>query len=363
MDNLTFSKIREAIDKYMNIAIATPIDPTVDEMGAALGLYLSLKDMSKALSIATPNEPLVEVSALVGINEVKTNIGEASGDLVVSFPYREGEIEKVSYTRDEDILNIVVKAGEKGLNFSEKDVKFTRGSTAPELLFIVGAARVSDLGKLFDPAVLKDTVVVNLDNKPENQGFGDIVMASTKFSSVSEIVTNVIFSSGLKMDLDIAQNLMLGIATATNNFQDASTSSLAFEMAGILMRNGALRPTPKIEQRRKLSEDFGEEDEERPFSEIGFDQPQFTKTPGELERELKPDPKPMFRPQPQPKNPLSQSKAQMRPMPRPMPKVQPAVQSQTQTQTSQTSQASQVQDDGAPEDWLEPKIYKGSTNF
>jgi hypothetical protein len=367
MDQLTYNKIKEAVDKYNNIAIAAPIDPTVDEMGAALALYLSFKGMGKALSIATPNEPLVEVSSLVGIDEVKTNIGEASGDLVVSFPYREGEIEKVSYTRDEDVLNIVVKAGEKGLNFDEKDVKFTRGSTAPELLFVVGAARVSDLGKLFDPAILKDTVVVNLDNKPENQGYGDIVMASTKFSSVSEIVANVIFSTGLKMDLDISQNLMLGVATATNNFQDANTSSLAFEMAGVLMRNGALRPNPTAAPRRKMSVDF-EEEEERPFSETGFDQPKFTKTPGELEREVRPDPKPMFRPQPQPKNPLSQPKisprpqqpaqpqSQPRPQVQPMPRVQqPPVQSQTQPQ--------QTQDDSAPEDWLEPKIYKGSTNF
>jgi len=370
MDNLTLSKIREAIEKYKNIAIATPIDPTVDEMGAALGLYLSLKDMGKALSIATPNEPLVEVSSLVGIDEVKTNIGEASGDLVVSFPYREGEIEKVSYTRDEDLLNIVVKAGEKGLNFDEKDVKFTRGSTAPELLFTVGAARVSDLGKLFDPTTLKDTVVVNLDNKSENQGYGDIVMTSTKFSSVSEIIANVIFSAGLKMDLDISQNLMLGIATATNNFQNPETSSMAFEMAGVLMRNGALRPSSTATPRRKLSADFDDE-EELSFSESGFDQPKFTKTPGELEREVRPDPKPMFRPQPQPKitqnNQLSQPKGQMRPQQQPMPKMQHQQQAQSQQQPTQPNAQPQAQNNNnnnnAPEDWLEPKIYKGSTNF
>src|ERR1035437_3329464 len=151
MDNLTFNKIREAVAKYNNIAIAVPKDPTVDEMGAALGLYLSLEDLGKSLSIATPNTPLVEVSSLVAIDEVKTSLGAPSGDLVVSFPYKEGEIEKVSYTRDDNLLNIVVKAGENGLNFNEKDVKFTRGSTAPEFLFIVGASRVSDLGQLFDP--------------------------------------------------------------------------------------------------------------------------------------------------------------------------------------------------------------------
>ncbi len=338
MDNLAINKIKEAVDKYTKIAIAAPVDPTVDEMGAALSLYLSLEDLGKSLSIATPNTPLVEVSSLVGIDEVKTSIGEASGDLVVSFPYREGEIEKVSYTRDENFLNIVVKAGEKGLNFSEKDVKFTRGTSAPELLFIVGAARVSDLAHLFDPAVLKDTVVVNIDNKPDNQGFGDIVMVSAKFSSVSEAVANVILSTGLKMDLDISQNLMLGIATATNNFQDPQTSSLAFEMAGVLMRNGALRPNPTM-PRRKLSVDF-EEQAEKPFLETGFDELRPTKTVQELERELKPDLKPRFTPSAQPKT------ARVHPQPQ----VQPQIQQSTQ-------------DDNAPEDWLEPKIYKGSTNF
>lgn len=307
MDNLTFNKIKEAIEKYNNVAIVTAGDPSVDEMGAALSLYLSLKDLGKNLSIATPNNPLVEVSSLVGIDEVKTVLGAASGDLTVSFPYKEGEIEKVSYTRDDNFLNIVVKAGELGLGFDQKDVKFTRGTTAPELLFVIGAPRVSDLGKLFDPAILKDTVVVNIDNKADNQGYGDIVMVSSRFSSVSEAVANVVLSLNLKMDLDISQNLMLGIATATDNFQNPQTSSLAFEMAGVLMRNGALRPVNSM-PRRKLSMGF-EEKEEAPIAHS---------------QEAVAESNPTF---------IQQEKETPKAIENP------------------------------PEDWLEPKIYKGSTSF
>lgn len=302
MDNLTFSKIKEAIEKYNNIAIVTKKDPSVDEMGAALSLYLSLGNSGKNLSIATPNNPLVEVSSLVGIDQVKTSLGGEGGDLTVSFPYREGEIEKVSYTRDDNFLNIVVKAGEQGLGFSEKDVRFTRGASAPELLFVVGCEKVSDLGQLFDPAILKDTIVINIDNKPGNQGYGDILMVSAKLSSVSEAVANLILSLGLKMDLDISQNLMLGLATATDNFQSSQTSPLAFEMAGVLLRQGALRPTNTM-SRRKLNMAFEEEKfEEKP--EI-LPIPQAAKLPAEEVKKIE--------------NP--------------------------------------------PEDWLEPKIYKGSTSF
>nr|MBI5455665.1 hypothetical protein [Candidatus Levybacteria bacterium] len=305
MDNLTFSKIKEAIEKYNSIAIATRKDPSVDEMGAALSLYLSLKTTGKAVSIATPSNPLVEVSSLVGIDEVKTNLGSESGDLVVSFPYKEGEIEKVSYTRDDNFLNIVVKAGELGLGFSEKDVKFTRGAVAPELLFVIGSPRVSDLGNLFDVTILKDTIVVNIDNKAENQGYGDILMVSGRLSSVCEAIANLILGLNLKMDLDIAQNLMLGIATATDNFQSEHTSALAFEMAGVLLRQGALRPSNSL-PRRKLS--------------ANFENDQFEEKKEE---------------------------------------VKPRVQKQIIEEIKQEQKSTL----NPPEDWLEPKIYKGSTSF
>lgn len=323
MDNLTFSKIKESLDKYNNIAVATPVDPTIDEMGAALALYLSLKELNKNLSIATPNEPLVEVSSLVGIDEVKTSLGSDSGDLLMYLPYKEGEIEKVSSVIEGNFLKLLVKAGEQGLGFSEKDIRFQRGANAPELLFVVGAARVSDLGNLFDTTALKDTVVINIDNKPDNQGFGDILMVSPRLSSISEAIANLILTLNLKFDMDISQNLMMGIATATNNFQDPKTSSLAFEMAGILMRNGALRPASSP-QRRKMS--MGLEDKED-IAAGRMENPQALGAPiQEIRTETQPEPQ----------------------------RVQP-IQSleKKQDKTLQTP----------PEDWLEPKIYKGSTNF
>lgn len=317
MDNLTFSKIKESLEKHNSIAVVTRKDPTVDEMAGALSLYLSIKQVGKNVTIATPSQPLVEVSSLVGIDEVRTNLGAADGDLVVSFPYREGEIEKVSYTRDDNYLNIVVKAGEKGLNFSEKDVLFTRGSQAPELLFIIGSPRVSDLGKLFDTQALKDTLVVNIDNKAENQGYGDILMVSTRLSSISEAVANLIISVGLKMDLDIAQNLMMGIAVSTNNFQSETVSPLAFEMAGILLRQGAIRPQSQASKGKLNTSSFDDSEESL-----------------------------QFKPQPQAKS----KRVEIR--------KQEDVQEEEEPEDEKDNTLQ-----SPPDDWLEPKIYKGSTSF
>lgn len=293
MDNQTFRQIGEAIEKNKVIGIVTAKNPSLDEMGASLALYLSLIQVGKSVTVATEENPLVEVSSLVGIDKVKTSLSGDSGDLTVSFPYQEGEIEKVSYTIENGLLNIVVKAGEKGLSFKEQEVSFTRSQGVPSLLFVVGVSRLSDLGKLFNIADLKDTMIINIDNKAENQGFGDIIMVYPMLSSISETVANLLVSLNLKMDVDVAQNLMHGISDATNNFQDVKTSALAFEMAAVLMKTGAIRVGNSSKQSVPVNTD------------------QF--------------------------------------FPKPVSRKQNVEEESTK--------------ENPPEDWLAPKIYKGSTNF
>lgn len=242
MDSLTLQKIKDLLGKNNTIGIGVGKNLGVDEMAGALALYLSLQNFGKSVSIASPTEPIVELSSLVGIDQVKTNFGSGkSGDLTVSFPYKEGEIEKISYTLEDGFLNILVKSGDAGLSFDEKEIIYKRGGIAQAVLFTIGTPRLSDLGKLFDVQALKDTKIINIDNKAENQGYGDVVLVSTNFSSVSEQVASLIFSLGLKMDIDIAQNLLSGVGNATDNFQNPNTSPLAFEIAASLLKKGAVR--------------------------------------------------------------------------------------------------------------------------
>lgn len=314
----TVSKLNEFLQSKKNIAVVVPKDPNVDQMAAALSLYLSLASSGRQVTVATPNEPLVELSHLVGIDRVKTSLAEGGGDLVVSFPYREGEIEKVSYTLEDGLLNIVVKAGESGLNFDQNEVKYTRGGTGTDLLFTVGASRVSDLGKLFDPQNLKETTVVNIDNSSQNQGFGDLVLVSARNSSICELVTNLILSLNLPMNADISQNLLDGIIFATNNFQNPNTSALSLEMAGVLMKNGAQR-----------------ESQVREMASTAFNRSDLSQNQSQNLQGLYGE-----KPQTPVQRPIQESS-------------QPSVQNSQPDQTL----------NNPPSDWLTPKIYKGSTNF
>jgi len=244
MDNQALQQIKEIVDRNDQVSIVVGRNPQLDEMAAALALYLTLQTAGKKVSVASVTDPLVEHSSLIGIDKVTTQLqGNTGGDMTVSFPYKdEGEIEKVSYTIENGFLNIIVKAGEQGLSFSENDVRYTRGGNLAGLLFTVGVPRLADVASLVDGESINNTTIINIDNKEQNENYGNVVLVSPRFSSISEQVADLLLSLGYDFDVDTAQNLLNGISAATNNFQSPNTSYLAFEIAAILLRKDAKRP-------------------------------------------------------------------------------------------------------------------------
>ena len=326
MEKPAIQKIKDALSKATNIGIVVGQNPTLDQMAGALSLYLSLKQVNKKSVIASPTNPIVEISSLVGIDKVQTKLGGDAGDLVVSFPYVEGEIEKVSYTLENGFLNIIVKAGENGLNFDEKDVRYVRGSGSIDLLFVIGTPNLSELGDLITSDQMKNVQIINIDNSAQNQGFGDIVVVSPRASSVSEQVGDIILDLGFAIDQDVAQNLLSGIISATSNFQDPRTSALAFEVAGIVMQKGAIRTG---EQQQAPAQQFVPTQQQQEFRPTQQPRQSFTPT----------------QPIQQRKDPVIQK-----------------IQEDLLTQQNIEAKSEDNTSEQAPVDWLSPKVYKGSSN-
>ncbi|MCL5970455.1 MAG: hypothetical protein M1450_03075 [Patescibacteria group bacterium] len=374
----TVQQIKDVLSKNDSISIAVGKNPTQDEMAAALSLYLSLASENKKVSIACPTNPIVELSNLVGINKVKTSLGTDGGDLVVSFPYKEGEIDKVSYTLEEGYLNIIVKAGEAGLSFTETDVNYKRAGGHVSALFIIGTPRLSDLGNLFNPQALKETTIINIDNKAENQGFGEIVLVSPSYSSVSEQISKLILDLNLQMDVDIAQNLLSGISFATENFQHQNTSSLAFEMVGVLMRNGASRNRQKPAQSfpkpmdqsyldnpanfPKFDEDYDDFfDVQPPKPNQNWSRPQNAPRPANQVNQNKPKP---FQSRPVPTNPYQNQSQVSQNQVRYNQNQSHSGQNQPKNPTERKDTFKEdKKNEDTPPDWLTPKIYKGSSSI
>ena len=389
MDNQTFQRIKDLITQHQAVGIVVKPNPTLDEMAAGLGMYLVLTQMGKAASIASPTDTVVDISNLVGIQKVGKILGGATskgGNLTVSFPYKDGEIEKVSYTQENGALNILVQAGPNGLSFSQNDVKFIQsGGAMPTLLFAIGVPNLNDIAAVVSPDGVRSMTVVNIDNKAENTKYGDVVVVSNRFSSVSEQVADflTLLEPQIELDKDTSQNLFDGISSATKDYTAPNTSYLAFEMAGILMKKGATRykaPGASVPQGQPANQYFPPMNTvsapmQQQVSQSQPVQPQqpmqsFGNTQGQQFT-----PMPIQQPQVQSFSPVQNPSVQPVPQFNPAPnsfqgqQVQAAVQDTQPIQNKPATQAPQQNFDQAasatsgqaPADWLTPKVYKGSS--
>ncbi len=240
-------RIRELLETASNIGIIVSKDHNFDTMAAALGLYLSLVNSGKNTQIVSLKAPLVEVSNLVGINKVSSSFDGNAKILTISVPYREGEIEKVSYNIEGDQLNVNLFAEENGITFSEKDIKYIKKGSSPSLIITIGISNEQEISSIVDLNAVK---LIHIDRSGSNALVGDASVIDPTFSSISEIVSELIKELGLIEDIDVAQNLMDGIVYSTRNFTLPETSPFAFEAAGFLLQAGAKRQSRASKQER-----------------------------------------------------------------------------------------------------------------
>lgn len=348
MDNNLFQQLKQLIENNQTIGIIVAPNPSFDGLAAGLGLYLSLKQMNKNVSIVCPTDPTVGVSSLVGIDKLQKSFGGVGGDLVVSFPYKDGEIEKVSYDVDGGKLRIVVKAGAQGLSFNQSDVAFQQGGAAPSLVFFIGVADMQQVGFTKTPG----TTLVNVDNKSTNTKYGDVVHVNEKFTSLSEEVADflTLLEPQIELDVDTSQNLLSGILAATNDFENGAGSYLAFEMAGILMKKGAVRSASGAVARptataMPTNNYFPPQQPVQPVQQPVM-QPGTMQSPASQPVQ---EPQQVFQPSVQaPVQPVMQA-----PVAEPIqqqPYLQPIQQPVVNAPAEQP-----------PADWLAPKVYKGSS--
>lgn len=239
MDSLNQSKgaIVQLLSENSSIGIIVSGNQSVDSLAAALSLHLIFQDSGKNSQVVSVKDPTVEHSFLVGIDQLTKQFSGLTRALTVSFPYKDGDIEKVSYNIEGDRLNVNLFAEETGIRFSEQDIKYIRQGSSPQLVFTLGVPQLDEIQGLID----QNAKIINIDTAANNGMYGQVNIVDPIYSSLSEIVAKLAQDFQLQVEFDVAQNLLDGITSASHNFLSPKTSPLAFEMAGFLMQKGAAR--------------------------------------------------------------------------------------------------------------------------
>jgi hypothetical protein len=243
MTNEDLQQIQALVTSARKVLILTHANPSVDTMASALSIYLAMQKMGKDVTVAMESDPLVEVSNLVGIQNVKTSL--SGKNLTVTYkPYNLGDFEKVTYMEDQgqagttldDAFKLTVTPRE-GFVPDPKNFIYSFSGTSADLIFTVEVLEPTQLGKLYDPGLIAGTPIINIDNHDPNKDYGKFNLVEPDAASISEIVTFFLRAVNAQLDTDIANNLYQGITAATNNFQSPKVAAATFEAAAICLRS------------------------------------------------------------------------------------------------------------------------------
>ncbi len=205
----TKGSMEQLIQRSNNIAVVPSQTGGYDAFAAGLGLFFSLKEMDRKVSLIYPGGIPQGFEDLISKSEVVTD--PSLRDLIVEINYSNSLAEKVNYSTQNDVLTL--KIGPVDRNFSLNNVKSSLVGAGYDLIFLIGAQIKEDPGISY-PALeeeFRTAVLINLDNSDTNSRFGDINVVDPSTDCLSQLVLNFIARTGYFITQKPAKALLKGI--------------------------------------------------------------------------------------------------------------------------------------------------------
>lgn len=234
-------KVIEILQNNTSGVICLPENPTTDMIAAATALYLGLTQLGKNISLAS--SAMVE-SEMVGADRIQTELSTSGDNMVISFPYEEGSIDKVDYFIQNDKFNIVIAPRPGTAPINSRNVQFGTSGGSIEFMIVIGVASLRSLGQLHadNAEQFKQAKIINIDRSLTNTYFGTANLVNRNVSSLSELVLGLLNSVHVELDQEMATNLYHGVLDATKSFSTPSTNAGTFEASAALLKAGAVKP-------------------------------------------------------------------------------------------------------------------------
>lgn len=242
--SLDISHAKPLLDSAKSVTILLAKNPSYDAVAAGLACKLALDASGKVTNIVCETPMTVEYNRLIGVETIDTSLG--SRNLVISFHDQTDLVDKVSYNIDEGELRLLITPKSGVADLDHRRLKFTPGRSASDLLIIVDADRLEHLGSIYETAkdMITSAKIISINRRPPSDNFTQTQIYDPQSSSLSELMVKCIDSLNLKLQPDMATNLLAGLQTHTKNFQTDDVSPETFEVASRLLKHGASRHRP-----------------------------------------------------------------------------------------------------------------------
>lgn len=248
--NTTLPKLVDVITKGSTGIIVLPTNPSADAVAGATSLYLGLLKMGKNISLVC-SSPIK--SDVIGADKIQQSLSVGGDNLVVSFPYTDGAIDKIDYHIQGEKFNLVIspRTGFPKLNPNQVEYSYSGGTF--DFIITVDAPNLNAIGTIYteNQTQFQGKEIINIDRHLTNAFFGTVNFINKTSSSTCELIYKVLQQLQCEVDKDMSTNLYTGIAGATNTFTSYSVNAETFETIAALLKAGASKrttPQPAIRQ-------------------------------------------------------------------------------------------------------------------
>lgn len=277
-DNLSIiNKIVNIINRGNSGVILVPENCSVDTAAASTALYLGLLKLNKNINLVSAKPITYNLTA---VDKFQQLLASGGNQLVVSFPYQEGSIDKVDYNIKNNNFNLVIVPREGFKKINPQEVEFSYTGNQLDFFIVIDAVNLNQLGPIYleNKNQFQGKEIINIDRHLTNNRFGTINYLDSSISSSSELIMKLLARLNLELDKEMATNLYAGISAATNNFSSYTVNATTFEKAALLLKKGARKKI--IKSKPRINQPFFSSSREvRPINQV-------EKTP--LTREKKP---------------------------------------------------------------------------
>lgn len=121
----------------------------------------------------------------------------------------------------------------------------TLSNEAFDLVIALDTGDLRRFGRLYQDHqdFLDNATILNIDHHISSEGCGQVNIIDTKAAATAELIVLFQIQAGLQMTRDAALCLLTGVITDTSSFQFTNTTPRTFEVAAMLLRDGAIPET------------------------------------------------------------------------------------------------------------------------
>ena len=231
-------QVIEKIRGAENILVTLSRDPSVDEMAGALALTMFLDGLQKHTTAIYSGKTPDALKFLQPEGTFESNTASLQ-DFIIALS--KDKADHLRYKLEGDFVKIYITPYKTTL--SEADLEFSRGDYNVDLVLAIAVPSAGDLDEALTEygRIMHDATTIDITCEAPGR-FGEIEWSDPKASSVSEMLTRLIFrmeGENATLETEVANALLTGIVAATGRFSNERTNSETMQLAAKLMTMGA----------------------------------------------------------------------------------------------------------------------------